>query len=244
MPPDRPARLHAGVAGRRRGGRRRQHGVVAVEQRPVEHRGQLLGGQSPLAAARRRARPLPAAGRPPVIGLAAGRRRSRPSPSSMPVLRPPQREVDLEGGLEGPPVRRRLHQGGAEGVLERLPVLQRDVAHGLGGVEVLGERDRQAGAAQLGDEAGQDVEHVRDSRSAPAVARRPAPWPPARCPSWYFEQDVQRVAWPARRRSSRRRAPPGSAPSRGSRRPRGASSGRGARSERTMRATWSASCLG
>src|ERR1700683_3075438 len=57
-------------------------------------------------------------------------------------------EEDLERGLEGPPVRRRLDQGGGQRVLQPLAVLEGDVADGLGRIEVLGQRDRQAGPAQ------------------------------------------------------------------------------------------------
>ena len=46
-----------------------------------------------------------------------------------------------------------LHQRGAERELDRLPVLERQVPDGLGRVGLLGDRDRQAGLAQLGDEA-------------------------------------------------------------------------------------------
>ena len=77
------------------------------------------------------------AGRP---GRSSGPASSVSGPASLgllvvdPVLRAAQREVDLEGRLVGPPVGRRLHQAGPEGVLERLAVLQRDVAQGLGRV--------------------------------------------------------------------------------------------------------------
>ena len=75
------------------------------------------------------------------------------------VVPAPQREVDLEDRLEGPPVGVVLHQRGRQGVLERLAVLERDVLDRLHGVEVLGEADRQARLAQLGDEPGEQLEH-------------------------------------------------------------------------------------
>ena len=75
-----------------------------------------------------------------------------------PVLRAPEREVDLEHRLERAPVRVVLHQRGGQRVLERLAVLERDVLHRLHRVEVLGEAHRQPGLAQLLDEPGQQLE--------------------------------------------------------------------------------------
>ena len=53
----------------------------------------------------------------------------------------------------------RLHQGGAEGELDRLAIFQRQVPDGLGCVGLFRDRDRQSGLAQLGHETDQDVEH-------------------------------------------------------------------------------------
>ena len=106
---------------------------------------------SPAAAALPRA-PLPRrAARPGLlaVGLVAvgalAPRRSAPAGTAG-----PHGEEHLEGRLEGPPVRGRLHQRGGQRVLQRLAVLQRDVLDRLGRVEVLGQRDRAArsGAAR------------------------------------------------------------------------------------------------
>ena len=58
------------------------------------------------------------------------------------VLLAAQREVHLEDRLERAPVRVVLHERRRERVLERLAVGERDVAHGLHRVEVLGEAHR------------------------------------------------------------------------------------------------------
>src|SRR4029079_6244580 len=81
------------------------------------------------------------------------------------VLGTTQAEVHLEHRLEGPPVCVVLHHGRAERVLERLAVLDGDVLHGLHRVEVLGQRHRQTGVAQLGDEAGQQAQHSFSTRA-------------------------------------------------------------------------------
>ena len=120
-------------------------------------------------------RPWLAAARPGILELVG----SSPSAarSSSPAAAAAEGEVHLEGGLERPPVGGRLHQRRRQGVLERLAVLERDVAHRLGGVEVLGQRHRHAGGPQLVDEARRGR---RARRSASAVSRarrpRPAPW--------------------------------------------------------------------
>src|SRR5207253_5160918 len=72
--------------------------------------------------------------------------------------------------LERPPVGVVLHQRGAQRVLERLPVLERYVAHGLHGVEVLGEADREPGQAQLLDETGQEVDQAGAASTASSLA--------------------------------------------------------------------------
>jgi hypothetical protein len=96
------------------------------------------------------------------------------------VVAAPQREVDLEHGLEDAPVGGVLHERGGERVLERLAVVDGDVLHRLHGVEVLGEADRQAGGAQLGDEARQQLGQATPVPSAPAS---PAPpWTSPRSP--------------------------------------------------------------
>src|SRR5205085_9170405 len=81
----------------------------------------------------------------------------------------PQREVDLEHCLERPPMALALHERRRQRVLERLASLERDVSDGLHGVEVLRQRDRQAGGTQLLDEAGEKVEH---GRPAPRTSAR------------------------------------------------------------------------
>ena len=107
-------------------------------------------GRASRPALRATSSPLPPG---PVLALAGQLGVVSPSSSSLEevvqlvgvegVLRAPQREVHLEDGLEGPPVGVVLHQRGAERVLERLTILDRDVLHRLHGVEVLGEADRQ-----------------------------------------------------------------------------------------------------
>ena len=137
-PAHRPAGLHPGVPGHRLAGHRLDHGVIGGGQGPVEQLGQLLGGHAGPAAGAALAPALPTA--PP--GLL--RRRLLPA-APLPVLavdavlRSAQREVDLEGRLVGPPVGGGLHQAGAQGVLQPLPVLEGDVTEDLGGVEVLAE---------------------------------------------------------------------------------------------------------
>ncbi len=73
---DRPARLHAGEAADRLAGEGPHHGLVAVHQRPVEHLGQLLGGE-----------PLHAAGRRPGRRRAARRAAARARPRRRRLLR-------------------------------------------------------------------------------------------------------------------------------------------------------------
>ncbi len=76
------------------------------------------------------------------------------------VLRTTQAEVHLEHRFERPPVAVVLDQRGAEGVLERVAVVDRDVLHRLHRVEVLGEAHRQPGVAQLDDEPVEQLEHA------------------------------------------------------------------------------------
>ena len=129
-PTHRPARLHAGVPAHRLAGHRGHHGAVGPEQGLVQQVGQLLGGH-PLA---RRHRPGHGPGPAGGPGRASGRRhRWAAGPtsswsSSIWYSGPAEREVDLEGRLVGPPVRRRLHQAGPEGVLDGLTVLHGHVA--------------------------------------------------------------------------------------------------------------------
>ena len=161
MPPTGSAGLHAGEALHGLAGHRPHHRLVAVHQRLHQHVRHLFGRQ----------RLHPAAGRAVALALAHLLLHLAPhlvdvgsSPSLMLVLGAAQAEVDLEHRLERPPVGVVLHHRGAERVLERLAVLDRDVLHRLHRVEVLGERHRQPRVAQLDDEA---VEQVRHS-----VARR------------------------------------------------------------------------
>ena len=158
------AGLHAGVALDRLAGERPQHGLVALEQRPVEHLGQLLGAHLVAAGAPHALEPLEAL--EPLQALHALELAVALGPVAVGVvaqgvLLAAQREVDLEDGLEGAPVGVGLHQGGAEGVLERLPVLEGDVLDRLHGIEVLGQAHRQARLAELDDEAAQQLEQRR-----------------------------------------------------------------------------------
>ena len=134
---DRPARLHAGVAGDGGAGDGAQHGVVAVHQGPVEQLGQLLRGQ-PLGAA---ALALPGAEQvvDQLVDRRRRRRRRRRCGTRVPAARstPRRRSRRPSSGRCSSP-------GGGQGVLERLPVLERDVAQGLHGIEVLGQADRDA----------------------------------------------------------------------------------------------------
>ena len=202
---DRPARLHAGVAGDGLAGQRPHHRLVAVHERPVEHLGQLLGGEALHAAA-----PLAVRSAAEHLGQELGARHPRrlPRPGEA-VLRGPQREVHLEDRLEGLPVGVVLHQGGGQGVLEGLAVLEGDVRtasmasrfsvrlHGQPGRPAAPARSRPAAPAsnpqpdeaparptRLGSAPSPDVRR----RVAPVVAvaghrpvRPTAPWPPWRC---------------------------------------------------------------
>ena len=201
---DRAARLHAGEALHGLAGHRPHHRLVAVEQRLHQQVGDLLGRQRVHAPAGRAA--------PVALAICSCISRHISSSSSLAladaVLGSAQAEVDLEHGLERPPVGVVLDQRGAEGVLERLPVVDRDVLHRLHRVEVLGQADRQPGVAQLDDEPVEQLEHApsrcgrrsawRRRRSGghhwiPEIdppltvtvtcPRRSAPWPPWRCRS-------------------------------------------------------------
>ena len=179
--PYRTPGLHRRVAGDCEACDRSQHGQVAVAEGLVEHRCDLLG--------RHRLRP-PRPGRRLAPALPRHPCRVVTGHEVVPadrVLRPPQREIDLEGGIEGAPVVGGLHQGGAKRELDRLSILERQVPDGLGRVGLLGHRDRQAGLAQLGHEAGEDVEHCGElGCDVPAVRRRTrqrALWPRPRCPT-------------------------------------------------------------
>jgi hypothetical protein len=101
------------------------------------------------------------------------------------VLGAPQAEVHLEHRLERPPVGVVLDERGAERVLERLAVLDRDVLHRLHRVEVLGEADGQPGVAELDDEAVQQFDHasIITGQLRRLTRRRSAPWRPWRCRS-------------------------------------------------------------
>jgi hypothetical protein len=108
-------------------------------------------------------------------------------PLGEPVLRAAQAEVDLEDGLERPPVSVVLHQRRPERVLEGVPIVDGDVLNRLHRVEVLGEAHRQPGVAQLDDEAVEQIEHGAGARvlgdGHRVSSRRRALWPSWRCRS-------------------------------------------------------------
>ena len=189
---DRPAGLHAGVPGDGLAGQGPHHGVVALHQRLVQQLSISSSGDSESIDA---AAPRPS----PCCDWSWSSRHSASSSSSPSIAYcgPRRREVDLEDRLERPPVRVALHQRGRQCVLERLAVLDGDVADGLHGVQVLGQRHRQPRGPQLLDEAVEEVEH----RPVP-TCRRPAPWPPWRCRSG-TSAGCGASPWPAGRRSSR-----------------------------------------
>ncbi len=114
-------------------------GVPTLE-RLEEHLGELLGIE-PLSPATLTGHLL--AGQLVAVGIAVEIELVGPLAVDELVLLAPQREVDLEDGLERPPVRMVLDQRGAERILERLTVLEGHVHHGLHGVEVLGQAHRQ-----------------------------------------------------------------------------------------------------
>ena len=151
---DRAAGLHAGEALHGLLGERPHHPLVAAHQRLHQEVHHLLGRQR---IHRRRRQPLPSpcclllhlAPHLVEIGVAVDQL----------VLRATEAEVDLEHGLERAPVRVVLHHRGAERVLERLAILDRDVLHRLHRIEVLGERHRDARVAQFGDEPSHQIEH-------------------------------------------------------------------------------------
>ena len=95
-----------------------------------------------------------------------------------------QREVHLEDRFERLPVRVVLDQRGAQRVLERLAVLERDVPHRLHGVEVFGERYRQAGGAQFLDKPCEQIQHQAVASSLAALVMS----------DWYLSKMLQRVA--------------------------------------------------
>ena len=180
----RPSRLHPREAGHRLSGQRPQHGLVGMLQRTVEHLRQFLGRERLHGASLGRGQLV----RQPLQQLVdvllalelvgAGERRAS------------QREVHLEDCLESLPVGVALDQGGGQRVLERLAVLEWDVADRLHGVEVLGERHRQPCRPELPDEPGHQVDHRRGiPRRASSCgwltqARPPStPWRPWRCRS-------------------------------------------------------------
>ena len=101
-----------------------------MQKRPVEHLGELFGGELVHGAAGA------------ALLLLARLHLAQPVAVAFAVdleLGAAQREVHLEDGLERAPVRVVLHERGAERVLERVAILDRDVLHGLHRVEVLGQ---------------------------------------------------------------------------------------------------------
>ena len=146
--------LHAGEALHRLAGEGAHHRLVGVEQRLHQHLGDLFGRERV-----HRARRAAVLARLLLLHLAPHLVERALVALDEPVLGPAQREVDLEHRLERPPVGVVLDQRRAERVLERLAILDRDVLHRLHRVEVLGERHRQPGIAQLGDEPVEQIEH-------------------------------------------------------------------------------------
>ena len=155
---DRAARLHPGEALHRLAGHRPHHRLVTAEQRLHQQLGDLLGGEGvePTASG---AAAVASTGL--VLHVAPQLVELGPVGVEQAVLRTAQAEVHLEYRLERPPVAVVLDERGAEGVLERLPVVDGDVLDRLHRVEVLGEADRQAGVAQLDDEPVEQPDHVR-----------------------------------------------------------------------------------
>ena len=127
MPPDRPTGLHPGEPGHGLARHAAIRASVALQQRPVEHLGDLLGDiASPP--------PPPWAGPGPVARsgvLARPRRRARATPRRRRRRTGrPHGEVDLEGVSKACQCVARLHQGGGQHVLERLAILERDLVNG------------------------------------------------------------------------------------------------------------------
>ena len=233
--------------------------LVAVHQRLVEQLGQLLGRER---VHRRRPQPWPSPSRAWLLPSSRrAARRARRRRRRWLYSRPAQREVDLEDRLERAPVRVVLHQRGGERVLERLAVLDRDVLHRLHGVEVLGQADTGSPASRsswmkpssrssIGSPAAIGGARCR----ARAATRAGAPLERLLLGGelldrlgdvgLVLQQDVGGSRWPARRRRARCRAAPACGPSRSSRTPTAPSSARAGGCERTMRAIWSARCLG
>ena len=177
--PDGPARLHAGVTrhrqprdGAKRPGRRREE--------PRSSMAAISSGADRLDAAARSG--CPCGPRP---GAARPARRRRIVLELAENCGSAHREVDLEGGVEGAPVVGGLHQGRAEGELDRLAVLEGQVADRLGGVGLF-VRPRRASPARrssatkpmrTSSTTGRRRARVRSRR------RRRAPWPRPRCRS-------------------------------------------------------------
>ena len=154
---DGTARLHAGVATDGKAGDCRQHRLVAVSQGLVEHGGDLLRRDELAGAGAGFAfSPAGAASRPR-CGVVVLRLRGRRITDV--VLGAAHREVHLEGRIERSPVRRRLHERGAEGVLDRLAILERKVPDRLSCVGGFGHRHREPGSSQLPDKASQYIKH-------------------------------------------------------------------------------------
>ncbi len=153
-PPDRAPRLHGGVTRHGEAGDGAQQQLVPVAKRAYHHGGDLFSRGRLGAAEAFRVLAVRCRLGSPVL-LAEGR--------SFPVqekLRTANREVDLEGGVEGPPVVGGLNQGGAEGGLYCLAVLKGELSHRLGRVHLLGHRYRKPELAQFGHETDEDVEHA------------------------------------------------------------------------------------
>src|ERR1035437_9774163 len=109
------------------------------------------------------------------------------------ILRASQGEVDLKRRVVRSPMRRRLDQAGPQCVLQPLPVLEWDVAHGFGSIEVLGQGHRDAGCAQLGDKAGEEVEHGDDLLNQ-SVSSTPASSLAGRSISLWYLSRILRVS--------------------------------------------------
>ena len=148
--PDGTPGLHPRVPAHSLPGERPHHRLVGVQQRAVEHLGELLGGQLLHGAAWPALLLLARLHLAPLVAIAF---------AVDGELRPAQREVHLEDGLERAPVRVVLHERGGERVFERVAILDRDVLDGLHRVEVLGERDGQSRRPQLLDEPAEQIEH-------------------------------------------------------------------------------------
>jgi hypothetical protein len=161
---DGASRFHPRELGDRGRGQAAQLVAVQVHQRVEEHLGELLPGDFPSASPT-------AAGLADHLGPLVGVGVVGVDPGAV------QREVDVEDGVERGAVLVVLDERRAERGFEQVSFGDVDVLDGAHGVEVLGHRHREPGAAELVDEALEDVEHRLRWRRR----RARAPCGPWRC---------------------------------------------------------------